>query len=157
MRTGRCQCSEVCYESMEESISLYVCHCRECQKQSASAFGITLEVPRKGFRVTQGTPTYWSRATDSGRELKCVFCPTCGSRLWHEAESTSETLSIKGSSLDNNLSRWILQAQSSSNKGTSKLTAEQAELNKLRQEIKRLKMEREILKKAAAFFASESS
>lgn len=57
----------------------------------------------------------------------------------------------------NNLSRWILQAQSSGNKGTSKLTAEQAELNTLRQEIKRLKMEREILKKAAAFFANESS
>jgi len=33
----------------------------------------------------------------------------------------------------------------------------QAELNKLRKENKRLKMEREILKKAAAFFANEMS
>ncbi len=55
----------------------------------------------------------------------------------------------------NNISRWIIEAQTSS-KGQSKLTAEQAELNKLRQEIKRLKLEREILKKAAAFFANES-
>ena len=31
----------------------------------------------------------------------------------------------------------------------------QTELNKLRKENKRLKMEREILKKAAAFFANE--
>jgi len=33
----------------------------------------------------------------------------------------------------------------------------QAELNRLRKKNKRLKMEREILKKAAAFFAKETS
>jgi transposase len=36
-------------------------------------------------------------------------------------------------------------------------TAIQAELNRLREENKRLKMEREILKKAAVFFAKETS
>jgi transposase len=36
-------------------------------------------------------------------------------------------------------------------------TEMQTELNKLRKENKRLKMEREILKKAAAFFANEMS
>jgi len=100
MRTGRCQCGEIRYESTGEPEELYICHCRECQKQSASAFGISLYVPRAGFRVTQGTPKYWSRATDSGNRLKCAFCPTCGSRLWHESESASDAISIKGGSLD---------------------------------------------------------
>lgn len=100
MRTGRCQCGEIRYQSVGASLALYVCHCRECQKQSASAFGLTLEVPRAGFRVTQGKVKYWSRATDSGRRLKCAFCPNCGSRLWHKSEAISETLSIKAGSLD---------------------------------------------------------
>ncbi len=100
MQTGRCQCGEICYESVGKPLALYICHCRECQKQSASAFGISLEVPYAGFRLTQGVPKYWSRATDSGRQLKCAFCPTCGSRLWHESEPMSETISIKGGSLD---------------------------------------------------------
>jgi hypothetical protein len=100
MRTGRCQCGEVRYESVGEPIALYICHCQECQRQSASAFGISLDVPRVGFRVTQGTPKYWSRVTDRGGKLKCFFCPTCGSRLWHESESDLETVSIKGGSLD---------------------------------------------------------
>ena len=102
MKTGHCQCGEICYESVGESISLYVCHCLECQKQSASAFGISLDVPLSGFSVTQGQPHYWTRNTDSGRKLQCAFCPTCGSRLWHKEPGT-DIISIKGGSLDESL------------------------------------------------------
>jgi transposase len=58
-----------------------------------------------------------------------------------------------------NISRWIKESSPGSEKAVRKmeLTAEQKELEKLRQENKRLKMEREILKKAAAFFANEPS
>jgi transposase len=56
----------------------------------------------------------------------------------------------------NNLSRWILQAQNIvSGKGLT--SNEQKELVELRRENKRLKMERDILKKAAVFFANEPS
>jgi len=100
MRIGGCQCGEVRYESVGDPLALYVCHCRECQKQSASAFGMSLEVPRAGFRLTRGASKFWTRGTDSGRRLKCAFCPNCGSRLWHELESPSETITIKAGSLD---------------------------------------------------------
>lgn len=99
-RTGRCQCGRVRYESSGEPLALYVCHCLECRHQSASAFGMSLQVPRAGFRVTQGEPRFWSRDTDSGRRLRCAFCPDCGSRLWHEPEPAGDTLTIKAGSLD---------------------------------------------------------
>ena len=41
-------------------------------------------------------------------------------------------------------------------RGNGQLTAEQAEIHVLRKENKRLKMEREIFKKTAAFFVNES-
>ena len=41
--------------------------------------------------------------------------------------------------------------------GNGRLSPEQEELQRLRQENKRLRMEREILKKAALFFANETS
>lgn len=55
-----------------------------------------------------------------------------------------------------NISRWVseLNGKTIANK-KAVLTAEQEELQSLRKENKRLKLEREILKKAAAFFANE--
>ena len=99
-RTGGCQCGAVRYEVSDAPLALYVCHCRECQKQSSSAFGISFIVRRSAFRLTRGTVKFWSRGTDSGRTLNCAFCPDCGSRLWHETEGERETISIKGGSRD---------------------------------------------------------
>jgi transposase len=56
------------------------------------------------------------------------------------------------------LTRWIKESETDdgqSFRGNGKLTIEQLELRRLREENKRLKMEKEILKKAAAFFAQE--
>jgi transposase len=54
-----------------------------------------------------------------------------------------------------NINRW-LKAEQMKEKGTAKLSkGEKEELIGLRKEVARLKMEREILKKAAAFFAKE--
>lgn len=100
MLTGGCQCGEMRYESAGEPLALYVCHCLECRKQSASAFGMSLEVPRDGLRLTRGTPKFWTRASDSGRRIRCAFCPSCGSRLWHQAEGTPATVTLKAGSLD---------------------------------------------------------
>ncbi len=58
------------------------------------------------------------------------------------------------------LGRWIKELHSEdweAFRGNGKLASEQEELRRLRAENKRLKLEREILKKAAAFFAKESS
>ena len=53
---------------------------------------------------------------------------------------------------------WVKQAERDSGKRQDGLTtAEKEELQRLRRENKELRMEKEILKKAAAFFAKENS
>ena len=57
------------------------------------------------------------------------------------------------------LGRWINAYQLDAGdafRGRGKLKTEQEELRQLREEVKRLKMEKEILKKAALFFAKET-
>ncbi|MBA3505426.1 MAG: GFA family protein [Betaproteobacteria bacterium] len=97
---GGCQCGSIRYELAGRPLALYACHCKECRKQSASAFGISVVVPRTALRITRGTPKFWSRATDTGHTLECAFCPDCGSRLWHQRRGAADTINVKGGSLD---------------------------------------------------------
>ena len=58
------------------------------------------------------------------------------------------------------LGRWVKEFQedqSEAFRGNGNRTVEQEELRRLREENRRLKLEREILRKATAFFAKESS
>jgi transposase len=56
------------------------------------------------------------------------------------------------------LRTWVEQAKVDSGRGKSGAltTAEREELQQLRREVRDLRLEREILKKAAAFFAKEN-
>ena len=58
----------------------------------------------------------------------------------------------------NVLSRWIKEHQNDDGqafRGNGKLTPEQEEIRKLKSQVKRLEMEKDILKKATVFFAKE--
>ena len=70
---------------------------------------------------------------------------------------TPEELALEYEPTANTIRNWVKQAQLDSGQRKDGLTTdEKAELRRLRAENKRLKMEREILEKAAAWFASRS-
>lgn len=59
----------------------------------------------------------------------------------------------------NMLGRWIKEAENDDGqafRGNGKLTPEQEEIRQLKAQVKRLEMEREVLKKAMVFFAKET-
>lgn len=59
----------------------------------------------------------------------------------------------------NMIGRWIKEHATDEGqafRGNGKLTSEQAEIRRLREENRRLKMEKDILKKATVFFAKET-
>jgi hypothetical protein len=99
-QSGGCQCGQIRFNSPRKPLALYICHCTECRKQSASAFGISFTIRRDKFETVQGHPAFWARQTISGHTLECAFCRHCGSRLWHQSTGYTGTLNIKGGSLD---------------------------------------------------------
>jgi len=73
-------------------------------------------------------------------------------------KSVAETASGIGVS-ETALRRWMAQAEIDEGKGPAGAltTEERHELTRLRRELRQVTMERDFLKKAAAFFARESS
>jgi len=100
--TGGCQCGAVRYRLNGEPQMLYACHCTDCQKQSSSAFGMSLMVARADVEITAGQERLktWDTQGDDGLLKRCAFCSDCGSRIYHAGESDDEPLSIKAGSLD---------------------------------------------------------
>ncbi len=104
-KTGGCQCGAVRYELTGEPLPAIVCHCTECQKQTSSAFGMTLPVAKRDFRLMSGTLKEWRRMADSGRELACYFCPECGSRVYHSSSLGPDYWHLKPGTLDD--TSWL--------------------------------------------------
>src|SRR5262245_14544619 len=98
--TGGCQCGKVRYEIAGPMQRLFVCHCRECQKQSGSAFAISAMFLAADIRQLAGELRRWSRRTKSGWPLVSFFCPVCGSRLWDGDKDVEDEVCVKGGSLD---------------------------------------------------------
>jgi hypothetical protein len=94
---GGCQCGEVRYRFEGEPLELTVCHCRECQRQSGSAFGMSLSIPASAFELLSGHLRFFEVVCDSGRLKTCAFCPTCGTRIYHRIDAG---ISIKAGTLD---------------------------------------------------------
>ena len=94
---GGCQCGQVRYELDGEILALFVCHCRDCQRQSGSAFGMSLVVPGESFHLTAGHLKTFEVIAESGRIKTCAFCPECGVRIYN---TTGSRKSIKAGTLD---------------------------------------------------------
>ena len=93
------------YRIEGKPLSLAACHCTECQRQSGSAFGMSLIVPKDAFRLLAGEPRTFTRTADSGWTVGCVFCPSCGTHIYHEPARMKETLNIKPGTLDD--TSWL--------------------------------------------------
>ncbi len=100
VRSGACQCGALRYEIVGEPIAVAACHCRDCQRQSGSAFSLSMLVPREAFHWLSGEPATFSTTADSGASKDCVFCGTCGGRIYNALGSMPATLNVKPGTLD---------------------------------------------------------
>lgn len=103
--TGGCQCGDVRYEVVGTPSKLVVCHCRDCQRQSGSAFGMTLVVSEEDFRLTKGELKTYASKSDAGRGKLGAFCPGCGTRIYHKPEWRKGSVSVKPGTLDD--TSWL--------------------------------------------------
>ena len=102
---GGCQCGQIRYEVRSQPLTIYACHCTECQRQSGSAFGMSMPVLRSSLVILKGEPKTWSRETASGRQVTCHFCSACGTRLFHQPSRNPAIINLKPGTLDD--TSWL--------------------------------------------------
>ena len=117
---GGCQCGQLRYRLHEAPLTLYCCHCRECQAQSASAFGMSMRCASHAVEWS-GEAAHFARDEGKPTSAEGLFCPHCGTRIMHrrsrlsgamaeaddgdEHEASAGGVSIKAGSLDD--TSWL--------------------------------------------------
>lgn len=109
--TGGCQCGAVRYAIDAPPRAVYACHCRDCQRQTGAGFALSMIVPRAALRLVDGTPSEWLRpggVAASGTPTACLFCGSCGARLYHLPTRNPAVAIVKPGTLDD--TSWLRPA-----------------------------------------------
>jgi hypothetical protein len=80
---GGCACGAVRFRMQSGPMFVHCCHCRDCQRQTGSAFVINALIEADRVAV-QGHTEGIGVPTDSGRPHTIHRCPSCRIALWSE-------------------------------------------------------------------------
>jgi len=77
---GRCLCGSVTYTLEEDPVTLYACHCTDCQRQTGASSALSMLAQRSALEV-RGHVEEYSIGMADGRIKQSTFCPRCCTRL----------------------------------------------------------------------------
>jgi hypothetical protein len=97
---GGCACGAIRYSAEGAPLFSMNCHCRDCQRETGSAYAAVLAVRRATFKVIKGKPKYFEITAGSGHQTTRVFCADCGSPLFGLPGITPDMVTIRAGSLD---------------------------------------------------------
>lgn len=97
---GGCQCGAVRYRLTAPPLSVYRCHCKDCQRFSGTTHSMSMVVRAETLELMSGAPAVYEKRADSGRVAQMHGCPVCGTRLWNASQAAPQTLVLKPGTLD---------------------------------------------------------
>jgi hypothetical protein len=100
MITGGCLCGAVRYTAEADPATATICHCRDCQKFTGSAFAALVRVSKEKLTLNGMLKTF-SSIGGSGNPLLRHFCPECGSSIAEEPGTRPDILVLNVGTFDN--------------------------------------------------------
>jgi hypothetical protein len=79
---GGCACGAVRYRMTSRPMYVHCCHCRDCQRQTGSAFVINALIEADRVELLQGETEDVAVPTDSGLPHVIQRCPACRVAVW---------------------------------------------------------------------------
>ena len=81
---GGCACGAVRYRLGSAPMFVHCCHCRDCQRQTGSAFVLNALIETDRISLLSGDPAVVAVPTDSGRPHEIYRCGACQTALWSD-------------------------------------------------------------------------
>lgn len=101
---GGCLCGAVRYQLSDAGLTLYACHCTDCQRQSGSCFSLSLVVRRSSLALLDGRPAEYTVTLADGRHKSSQGCSECCTRLFSPSRAP-ELVIVEAASLDD--TSWL--------------------------------------------------
>jgi len=79
---GGCACGAVRYKLTSPPMFVHCCHCRDCQRQTGSAFVLNALIEADRVSLLSGNLEEVILSTDSGTGQKVYRCPSCKIAVW---------------------------------------------------------------------------
>jgi len=102
---GGCVCGAIRYRLRDEPLTFYVCHCTDCQKQTSTAFNLSMPVARDAFELVRGEPGRYSVPFSGGRHWEGRYCTACITRVWSEPPKFPAVINLRPGTLDD--TSWL--------------------------------------------------
>ena len=72
---GGCACGTLRYRMLSAPMFVHCCHCKDCQRQTGSAFVLNALIETDRVQLLSGDPQPTSMPTDSGKPHTVFRCP----------------------------------------------------------------------------------
>ena len=79
---GGCACGKMRYRLASQPMIVHCCHCRDCQRQTGSAFVLNALIETDRIEKLEGETNAVAVPTDSGRPHHIHRCPFCETAVW---------------------------------------------------------------------------
>jgi len=79
---GGCACGAVRFRLQSRPMFVHCCHCKDCQRQTGSAFVLNALIEADRVDLLSGAIKVVRMPTDSGRPHEISRCAVCGTAVW---------------------------------------------------------------------------
>jgi len=101
---GGCLCGAVRNRLNADPVTLYACHCTDCQAGSGSAFALSLLIQEDSLAFTGANPVLAECGLGSGRRKRTFYCPECHTEVCDQS-SVAGIRNLRAGTLDD--TSWL--------------------------------------------------
>ena len=102
---GGCLCGAIRYTSKSQPLLTAVCNCKNCQRQTGTAFSVLVALPKGTLEFSGDQPATYHDTGSSGLPVLRHFCSKCGSPIFSDVAATPAMDWLKAGTLDD--ASWL--------------------------------------------------